>query len=166
MVEAFNRTIADIIGHMIEEDGGDWEENLPWARRAYLSSVHTALQSRSVGLSPAEAFRGWVVHRPLDIAIEGKPSGEVGEEDMDRVVRMKDKLEKAARWAMESRLDYERLMEGTRRNRQRGNRIFKEGDKVRIYKPPRSKTERKVGRVFVGPYIDSLKGCEEGRSSV
>jgi len=161
MVEAFNRTIADIIGHMIEEDGGDWEENLPWARRAYLSSVHTALQSRSVGLSPAEAFRGWVVHRPLDIAIEGKPSGEVGEEDMDRVVRMKDKLEKAARWAMESRLDYERLMEGTRRNRQRGNRIFKEGDKVRIYKPPRSKTERKVGRVFVGPYI-VIKAVKRG----
>ena len=28
IVEAFNRTIADVIGHMIEEDGGDWEENL------------------------------------------------------------------------------------------------------------------------------------------
>ena len=47
MVEAFNRTIADVIGHMIEEDGGDWEENLPWARRAYLSSVHT-LRFRAV----------------------------------------------------------------------------------------------------------------------
>ena len=58
LVEAFNRTIADVIGHMIEEDGGDWEENLPWARRVYLSSIHSALQSKSVGLSPAEAFRG------------------------------------------------------------------------------------------------------------
>ena len=43
IVEAMNRTVIDIIGHMIEEDGGDWEEHLPWARRAYLSSPHTAI---------------------------------------------------------------------------------------------------------------------------
>ena len=66
LVEAFNHTIADAIGHMIEEDGGDWEENLPWARRAYLSSPHSALQQGSVALSPAQAFRGWAVQLPLN----------------------------------------------------------------------------------------------------
>ena len=32
-----------------------------------MSSVHTAIQSGSVGLSPAEAFRGWAVQLPLDV---------------------------------------------------------------------------------------------------
>ena len=138
---------------MIEEDGGDWEENLPWARRVYLSSIHSALQSKSVGLSPAEAFRGWAVPRAIDVQLDSGESPNPGEEDLDRVVRLKDKLDKAARWSRESRLDYERAMKDTRRNKHRRKRVFEEGDKVRVYKPPGSKKERKVGRTFVGPFI-------------
>ena len=71
MVEAANRTIADIIGHMVEEDGGDWETNLPWAQRAYLSSVHTALQARDgAGLTPAEAYLGRAVQMPMVIPLK------------------------------------------------------------------------------------------------
>ena len=147
LVEAFNHTIADAIGHMIEEDGGDWEENLPWARRAYLSSPHSALQQGSVALSPAQAFRGWAVQLPLNALAEQDNAAAEGAE------AVKKKLDRALLWALESRETYECDMEGTKRNKGRRNRQFDIGDKVRLYKPPKEKTRRKVGRTFEGPYL-------------
>jgi len=154
-VEAFNRTLADAISHMIAEDGGDWEDNLPWARRAYLSSVHTAIQSGSVGLSPAEAFRGWAVQLPLDVmsAMEHKdhPKDDLA---LVKAEAAKEKVDKAIRWMKESRIDYERAMEGTRRNQNRRDRKFKVGDKVRKFiTTSKSRKDRKVGDDFIGPYI-------------
>ena len=94
IVEAMNRTISDILGHMIEEDGGDWEEHLPWARRAYLSSPHTAIQSGSVGLSPAEAFRGWAVQPTLSLP-DMDASVDKNSPLRERHERVKDNLERA-----------------------------------------------------------------------
>ena len=148
IVEAANRTISDIIGHMVEEDGDDWEENLPWARRAYLSSVHTALSKGVAGLTPAEAFRGWAVQLPLDVALK-----EVGEDAAVSSARVRGKVRRAMAWMEESRKDYEHAMESTKRNVHRRERAFKVGDKVRLFKPPLHKTDRKVGRVYQGPYI-------------
>ena len=44
-------------------------------------------------------------------------------------------------------------MINTKRNQHRRERQFKVGDAVRVYQPPVGKTDKKVGRVFVGPYI-------------
>ena len=132
MIEAFNRTLADAIGSMVVEEGGDWEESLPWARRAYLSAVHTALSSGSVGLSPAEAYRGWAVKNNLAIDTRDLPT-DPDSPTLATVVEVKDRIAKALRWIKESRLDYERQMEGTRRNQHRRNRTFKLGSKVRLF---------------------------------
>ena len=152
IVEAMNRTISDVLGHMIEEDGGDWEEHLPWARRAYLSSPHTAIQSGSVGLSPAEAFRGWAVQPVLSLP-DMDASVDKDSPMRERHEKVKDNLERAMIWMKESRIDYERLMEDTKRNVNRRNRVFSVGDKVRLYNPARHKKDKKIGRVFVGPYL-------------
>ena len=43
-------------------------------------------------------------------------------------------------------------MRDTKRNRSRRVRTFQLGDKVRLFKPSKSKLARKVGRVYEGPY--------------
>ena len=155
LVEAANRTIADVIGHMIEEDGGDWEDNLAWSRRAYLSSIHTALQGKSgAGISPQEAFMRRTVQMPLEIRIQ--EALELGDQESPAQaigLKAKETVRKALAWVQEGRDDYERSMRDTKRNRNRRERVFQLGDKVRLYRPPKHKTARKVGRVFVGPYM-------------
>ena len=154
MVEAANRTISDIIGHMVEEDGGDWEENLPWARRAYLSAVHSALQARDGGgLTPQEAYLGRSVQLEMDIGLRENLEI-VGEESSSAAIaiRARRKIGKALDWIKESKEDYEKKMRDSKRNRGRRERTFQIGDKVRLFKPSRSKLTRKVGRVYEGPY--------------
>ena len=155
MVEAANRTIADIIGHMVEEDGGDWEDNLPYAQRTYNSSIHTAHQGRDgAGLSPAEAYLGRKVQMPVEARMKDYEEGakESGVA-LKMAMKAQARIRKAQEWILESREDYEKSMRDTKRNRNRRERVFQLGDKVRLFKPPKLRTERKVGRVFEGPYI-------------
>lgn len=148
LVEAANRTISDIVGHMCDEDGGEWDENLPWAQRAYLSAPHTALGDV---LSPYEATMGRSMRLPLD----PDTLVELSEGAPDRAAQKQllTKIGKALEWVREERVGYERAMVDTKRNRGRRKRRFHIGDKVRLYSPPKNKTQRKLGRVFVGPFV-------------
>ena len=42
------------------------------------------MQSKSVGLTSAEAFRGWAVPRAIDVQLESGESPNPGGEDLDR----------------------------------------------------------------------------------
>ena len=68
-------------------------------------------------------------------------------QSLESYEKFQSKLEKAARWALESSLDYERSMINTKRNQHRRERQFRVGDTVRVYQHPVGKTDKKVGRV-------------------
>ena len=164
MVEAANRTISDIIGHMVEEDGGDWEMNLPWARRAYLSAVHSALQAKDGGgLTPQEAYLGRSVQLAMEIGLKEDLDLSDGDSVSAAIAeKAQKKILKALDWIRESKEDYEKTMRDSKRNRSRRERVFQVGDKVRLFKPSKSKLMKKVGRVYEGPYtiVECIKHQE------
>jgi len=148
MIEAFNKTLTDAIAHLIDEEGGDWEDNLAWARRAYLSAPHDAISSGTMPLTHIEAYRGWKCKFLLDINVDDATLNS----PIARSQNFYDNVNRAQEWIRSHRIDYEAKMEATRRNVNRRDRKFKAGDLVSLYRKPKSKRAGKTDRTYSGPY--------------
>ena len=91
LVERFNQTLKQMLRKVINENGSDWDELLPYVLYAYRE-----VPQASTGFSPFELIYGRDLRGPLDILKDGWTQAENNEDDiLHYVQRVYKRLETA-----------------------------------------------------------------------
>ncbi|GMF59903.1 unnamed protein product [Phytophthora fragariaefolia] len=145
LVERFNRTWKDFVATYMHKDGqNDWDAWIDFAVYAYNSGKHS-----TVALSPNELMLGRRLRPPNELLRKAqvKEAGELTIYHQRLLAAMKNSHECAERAR-------EREQEGQARyyNRKvRRQRVFRIGDKVWLFRPPRGPTATKFVHLWAGP---------------
>ena len=148
LVEAFNKTMGDMLSHYTSKDQKDWDRHLP-----LIQFAHNSSKSSATGFSPFFLVHGREPRIPIDITFEIPHSLLDNNDHLERVI---DKLAVAREVARES---IKRSQESSKRNYDKHRRPvnFQLGDQVMRYVPTQKLgLTNKLLHKFMGPYRISL----------
>ena len=143
MVERMNRSLADMLAKLVNDDRSNWDEILPFVMAAYRNTPHD-----STGITPNKLMLGRESDLPVDLMFgyelpdEQHCPVEYVEWVRDALVsshkRARDELARAAQ------------RQARHYNKMSGDPEYKIGDWVLLFYPPIA--NKKLGLKFLGPY--------------
>ena len=144
LIERFNRTVQQMLAVLVNEARDNWDDHLPYVMLAYRSSVQ-----ESTKFTPNRLMLGREVSLPIDLMVPKLP----GDEDQCSVLYA-EWVKNATNEAFQLVRDNLKLSAQRQKkyyDRNSGPQIFKEGEWVWYYYPPKAK--EKLGQPWQGPYL-------------
>ena len=149
-IEAFNKSLAQLLRAYCDENQRDWDVHLPFVMMAYRSSVH-----ESTGYSPNELMLGWNIQLPVDLVFGTSSQNLIT--DMDEFVERQQ--EYMAKVHCQARQNAQSAKEKQKHYYDKSStshkvKLFRPGNKVWYYRP-RKKSGRtpKLQKFWEGPFV-------------
>ena len=154
LAQRFNRSLSDTLESMVTQEDPEWHKALPWAKLAYNSAIHAALSMEGEGISPAEVHLGRRMHLNMEAGLEPWSAAESSRKPSEYAQQLSEHVKATCTtaWVAECRRKYNANMRRLANKRGRKVQEFSMGQLVKLQAVETKGVERKILRLFNGPY--------------